>query len=600
LVLAAYWCISRIGSVVLLVDQTLLMSSIDWVVLMSTLLFIVGYGIWKTRGKKDLQGYLKGGNEAKWWAIGISIMATQASAITFLSTPGQAYSDGMRFIQFYFGLPVAMIILSVTFIPIYYRLKVYTAYEYLESRFDLKTRSLAALLFLIQRGLAAGITIYAPSIILSSLLGWNLNLTNVFIGVLVILYTVSGGTQAVTQTQKQQMAVMMGGMVIAGILLIQYLPEDLQFGEALHVAGSMGKLNVVNFEFDLSDRYNFWSGMTAALFLFMSYFGTDQSQVQRYLSGRSLAQSRLGLIMNGLLKVPMQFIILFIGVLVFLFYQFNPSPIFFNKVVKERIELSEKGPELAVLEENYLELQSERKEAIYDFVEARRAGNSAEIAATESQMISYQDRAEDMREQAREIIRAAEPDAETNDKDYIFMTFVTNHLPVGLVGLLFAVMFSAAMSSTASELNALGSTTTIDLYKRSIKKDGTETHYLTSSRWFTFLWGVLAIIFATTASLFENLIQAVNLLGSLFYGTILGIFIVAFYFKRLRSNPVFYGALMAEAVVIYIHYLNANGLATGFLEMGFLWYNVVGCVLVVVFATILENLSPLFRARTRN
>ncbi|HKK89111.1 MAG TPA: sodium:solute symporter [Saprospiraceae bacterium] len=576
------------------------MSSIDWVVLMSTLLFIVGYGIWKTRGKKDLQGYLKGGNEAKWWAIGISIMATQASAITFLSTPGQAYSDGMRFIQFYFGLPVAMIILSVTFIPIYYRLKVYTAYEYLESRFDLKTRSLAALLFLIQRGLAAGITIYAPSIILSSLLGWNLNLTNVFIGVLVILYTVSGGTQAVTQTQKQQMAVMMGGMVIAGILLIQYLPEDLQFGEALHVAGSMGKLNVVNFEFDLSDRYNFWSGMTAALFLFMSYFGTDQSQVQRYLSGRSLAQSRLGLIMNGLLKVPMQFIILFIGVLVFLFYQFNPSPIFFNKVVKERIELSEKGPELAVLEENYLELQSERKEAIYDFVEARRAGNSAEIAATESQMISYQDRAEDMREQAREIIRAAEPDAETNDKDYIFMTFVTNHLPVGLVGLLFAVMFSAAMSSTASELNALGSTTTIDLYKRSIKKDGTETHYLTSSRWFTFLWGVLAIIFATTASLFENLIQAVNLLGSLFYGTILGIFIVAFYFKRLRSNPVFYGALMAEAVVIYIHYLNANGLATGFLEMGFLWYNVVGCVLVVVFATILENLSPLFRGRTRN
>ena len=600
MVLAAYWCISRIGSVVLLVDQTLLMSSIDWVVLMSTLLFIVGYGIWKTRGKKDLQGYLKGGNEAKWWAIGISIMATQASAITFLSTPGQAYSDGMRFIQFYFGLPVAMIILSVTFIPIYYRLKVYTAYEYLESRFDLKTRSLAALLFLIQRGLAAGITIYAPSIILSSLLGWNLNLTNVFIGVLVILYTVSGGTQAVTQTQKQQMAVMMGGMVIAGILLIQYLPEDLQFGEALHVAGSMGKLNVVNFEFDLSDRYNFWSGMTAALFLFMSYFGTDQSQVQRYLSGRSLAQSRLGLIMNGLLKVPMQFIILFIGVLVFLFYQFNPSPIFFNKVVKERIELSEKGPELAVLEENYLELQSERKEAIYDFVEARRAGNSAEIAATESQMISYQDRAEDMREQAREIIRAAEPDAETNDKDYIFMTFVTNHLPVGLVGLLFAVMFSAAMSSTASELNALGSTTTIDLYKRSIKKDGTETHYLTSSRWFTFLWGVLAIIFATTASLFENLIQAVNLLGSLFYGTILGIFIVAFYFKRLRSNPVFYGALMAEAVVIYIHYLNANGLATGFLEMGFLWYNVVGCVLVVVFATILENLSPLFRGRTRN
>ena len=600
MVLAAHCGFGGIGGLVLLVYQTLLMSSIDWVVLMSTLLFIVGYGIWKTRGKKDLQGYLKGGNQAKWWAIGISIMATQASAITFLSTPGQAYSDGMRFIQFYFGLPVAMIILSVTFIPIYYRLKVYTAYEYLESRFDLKTRSLAALLFLIQRGLAAGITIYAPSIILSSLLGWNLNLTNIFIGTLVILYTVSGGTQAVTQTQKQQMAVMMGGMVVAGILLIQYLPDDIQFGEALHVAGSMGKLNVVNFEFDLSDRYNFWSGMTAALFLFMSYFGTDQSQVQRYLSGRSIAQSRLGLIMNGLLKVPMQFVILFIGVLVFLFYQFHPSPIFFNKVVKERIEMSEKGPELAALEENYLELQSERKEAIYGFVEARRAGDTEQIAVAESRMIDYQDQSEYMREQAREIIRAAEPDAETNDKDYIFMTFVTNHLPVGLVGLLFAVMFSAAMSSTASELNALGSTTTIDLYKRSLKKDGTETHYLKSSRWFTFLWGILAIIFATTASLFENLIQAVNLLGSLFYGTILGIFIVAFYFKRLRSNPVFYGALMAEAVVVYIHYLNSYDLATGFWEMGYLWYNVVGCVLVVAFATILENLTPLFKGSRKN
>ncbi|MFB1003929.1 MAG: sodium:solute symporter, partial [Bacteroidia bacterium] len=326
------------------------MSGIDWVILVGTLLFIVLYGTWKSRGSKDLKGYLKGNNDAKWWGIGISIMATQASAITFLSTPGQAYTDGMRFIQFYFGLPIAMIILSVTFVPIYYKLKVYTAYQFLEERFDLKTRTLAALLFLVQRGLAAGITIYAPAIILSTLLGWNLTLTNIFIGVLVIIYTVSGGTKAVTQTQKQQMAVMMGGMVLAGIMVIQLLPERIGFIDALHVAGKMGRLNVVNFDFDLSDRYNFWSGITAALFLFMSYFGTDQSQVQRYLTGKSLAESRLGLIMNGLLKVPMQFVILFIGVMVFVFYQFVQPPVFFNKVAKEQVEQSAYAPQLQELE----------------------------------------------------------------------------------------------------------------------------------------------------------------------------------------------------------------------------------------------------------
>lgn len=568
------------------------MSTIDWFVLISTLVTIVTYGVWKTRGAKDLTGFLKGDNQAKWWGIGISIMATQASAITFLSTPGQAYTDGMRFIQFYFGLPIAMIILSVTFIPIYYKLKVFTAYEFLEQRFDLKTRSLAAGLFLIQRGLAAGITIYAPAIILSTLLDWNLGWTNVLIGVLVIIYTVSGGTRAVTVTQKQQMAVMMGGMVMAGLMVIHLLPADLDFGDALHVAGKMDRLNVVNFDFELNDRYNFWSGITAALFLFMSYFGTDQSQVQRYLSGKSIAESRLGLIMNGLLKVPMQFVILFIGVMVFVFFQFERPPIFFNKVAKEQVELSVKGDEFRAIEGEYAMLFEQKKEAIYGLVDAVESGTETEIDSYQRQVNELQDSSEELRNQAKVLVKEVIPDAETNDKDYIFMSFVMGYLPVGMIGLLFAVMFSAAMSSTASELNALATTSTIDLYKRSIVKNGSDNHYLKSSKWFTFLWGALAILFATYASLFENLIQAVNLLGSLFYGTILGIFLVAFYFKSIKGNAVFIAALIAQALVIGIHYMNAMEIAPGWLTMGYLWYNVVGCILVILLGYLIQAFLP--------
>ncbi|MCB9336077.1 MAG: sodium:solute symporter [Flavobacteriales bacterium] len=567
------------------------MSIIDWIVLLGTLLFIVVYGVWKTRGSKNLQSYLKGDNDAKWWGIGISIMATQASAITFLSTPGQAYTDGMRFIQFYFGLPIAMIILSVTFIPIYYKLKVYTAYEFLENRFDLKTRSLAAILFLVQRGLAAGITIYAPSIILSTLLGWNLAITNIFIGLLVIVYTVSGGTKAVTQTQKQQMAVMMGGMILAGIMVISMLPENIGFTDALHVAGKMGKLNVVNFEFNLNDRYNFWSGITAALFLFMSYFGTDQSQVQRYLSGKSIKESRLGLIMNGLLKVPMQFIILFIGVMVFVFYQFNQPPIFFNSVQKQKVEQSVYGEQLQQIETQYTALFEEKKQELEKLVVAVNNDDEIALNTSKNKALALQSQINELREETKTLVKQANPEAETNDKDYIFMTYVMDYLPVGMIGLLFAVMFSAAMSSTASELNALASTTTIDLYKRSINKKADDTHYLTSSKWFTLGWGVLAILFATYASLFENLIQAVNLLGSLFYGTILGIFLVAFYFKKIQGNAVFYGALLAEAAVIAIHYLNAYEKAPTWLQMGYLWYNAVGCGLVILFGYLLQFTS---------
>ena len=572
------------------------MSNLDWFVLIFTLVSIVTYGIWKTRGAKDLQSYLKGNNDAKWWGIGISIMATQASAITFLSTPGQAYTDGMRFIQFYFGLPIAMIILSVTFLPIFYKLKVYTAYEYLETRFDLKTRTLAAFLFLIQRGLATGITIYAPSIILSTLLNWNLTLTNIFIGLLVILYTVSGGTKAVTQTQKQQMAVMMGGMILAGILVINMLPNNISFLDAVNVAGKMGKLNLVNFDFDLDDRYNFWTGTTAALFLFLSYFGTDQSQVQRYLTGKSLAQSRLGLIMNGLLKIPMQLIILFIGVMVFVFYQFNTPPIFFNKVELNNIKSSNYSEEVNNLENEFKVLHDKKTVDIYSLLDAQKNEDKVRVQELKRSVLSIESKMHEINNNVKTIVIKNNPFAETNDKDYIFMSYVIDYLPTGVIGLLFAVMFCAAMSSTASELNALASTTTIDIYKRSIKKKENDRHYLMSSKYFTLLWGVLAILFATTASLFENLIQAVNLLGSLFYGTILGIFVVAFYFKNVKSNAVFYCAIAAEIMVVSIHFLNHYQFAPNWLQMGFLWYNVVGCLLVILFATLAQKIINLQKA----
>ncbi|MBS9524574.1 sodium:solute symporter [Litoribacter alkaliphilus] len=562
------------------------MSNIDWIILFGTLISIVSYGVYKTYGAKDMESYLKGNSDMNWWTIGLSIMATQASAITFLSTPGQAFEDGMRFIQFYFGLPVAMIILSVTFIPLYYRLKVYTAYEFLENRFNLKTRTLAALLFLIQRGLAAGITIYAPSIILSTLLGWNLTWTNILIGVLVIIYTVSGGTKAVSITQKQQMAVMMGGMILAGGFVIYLLP--IKFTEALHVAGKMEKLNIVNFEFDLSDRYNFWSGLTGALFLFLSYFGTDQSQVQRYLTGKSLAESRMGLIMNGFLKVPMQFIILFIGVMVFVFYQFYQPPIFFNKVQTENIIGSPYQEDFLLLQDAYDQKFVEKNQDIMAMLEAVKAKDENSIRTYQQSIQQSSLEQEEIRTEVKSLILKNNPAAETRDTDYVFMRFVMDYLPTGVIGLLFAVIFSAAMSSTASELNALGSTTTVDVYKRSIKQEESSVHYMLSSKWFTAIWGVFAIIFATYASLFENLIQAVNLLGSLFYGTILGIFLVGFYMKWVKGNAVFIAALLSEACILIIHWHNGGELFGVAIDIGFLWYNAIGCLLVMGLSALLQ------------
>lgn len=547
------------------------LSFIDWLVLGLTLGIIVLVGVWKTRGKQSVNDYLRGGNEAKWWTIGLSVMATQASAITFLSTPGQAYADGMRFVQFYFGLPIAMVILCVTFIPIYYKLKVYTAYEYLEGRFDLKTRTLAAILFLIQRGLGAGITIYAPAIILSSILGWNLNYTILIIGSLVILYTVSGGTKAVSQTQKLQMLVILIGMAIAFYLLVDYLPDDLSFTEALRVAGASGKLNAVDFSFDLNNRYTIWSGITGGLFLMLAYFGTDQSQVQRYLSGSSIRESRLGLLFNAMLKVPMQFFILLTGIMVFLFYQFHQAPIFFNQPAMEQVEseipqLQEKQGEYDL----WFQQKSDLNEA---FIEAHRRGDEGLKTQIAGQIKAADLEEKAIRDEVRTLLSEHDPSIETNDRDYVFITFILNHLPKGLIGLLLAVIFSAAMSSTAAELNALGSTTLVDMYRRSFYSRGNEDHYVRASKLLTMMWGVIAILFAIFGTLFENLIQFVNIVGSLFYGTILGIFLCAFYLKRVRANGVFLAAIISEGIVFYCFFQT---------EIGFLWFNVIGCMSVIL------------------
>ncbi|MAP53457.1 sodium:solute symporter [Altibacter sp.] len=558
------------------------MQQIDWIVLGGTLLFIVLYGTYKTRGSKNVTDYLKGGNEARWWTIGLSVMATQASAITFLSTPGQAFHDGMGFVQFYFGLPIAMVVICLVFIPIYHKLKVFTAYEYLESRFDRKTRTLTAILFLVQRGLAAGITIFAPAIILSAVLGWNLLYLNIIIGTLVIIYTVSGGTKAVSVTQKQQMAVIFGGMFIAFLLILNYLPLDISFTKALDIAGAGGKMDILDFSFDFNNRYTFWSGIIGGSFLALSYFGTDQSQVQRYLSGKSVRQSQMGLIFNGLLKVPMQFFILLVGVMVFVFYQFNSSPLHFNPAAEADVLASEYASE-------YKQLQSEKEaldsQLITKQLEFARTETPSEkeMLQEEIQIINITEN--ELREQSKALILKANPLAETNDKDYVFIHFILNNLPRGLIGLLLAVILSAAMSSTASELNALGSTTTIDLYKRSVGNRD-EKHFVRASKWFTLLWGVIAILVASVANLFDNLIQLVNIIGSIFYGNILGVFLLAFFFKYVKGNAVFIAALINQLLVIALFLLDKYEM----INLPYLWLNFVGCVTVIVMAFGIQRL----------
>jgi SSS family transporter len=552
------------------------MANLDWLVLLFTLLFIVIYGSWKTRGSKDVKDFIKGGNEAKWWTIGLSVMATQASAITFLSTPGQAFHSGMGFVQFYFGLPLAMIIICLVFIPIYHKLKVYTAYEYLESRFDLKTRTLAAILFLVQRGLAAGITIFAPAIILSAVLGWDLLALNIIIGVLVIIYTVSGGTKAVSVTQKQQMAIIFIGMFAAFFLIISYLPQDISFSKALKIAGASGKMEILDFSFDLSNRYTIWTGFLGGTFLMLSYFGTDQSQVQRYLSGKSIRESQLGLLFNAFLKVPMQFFILLVGVMVFVFYQFNASPLNFNPAATNAVKNSEFADDYNQLEKDHREIEAQKKTAQFKFVD------NVNNEDAKKQIIELEEADRKNREKAKEIILKADDTQETNDKDYVFIHFILNNLPRGLIGLLLAVILSAAMSSTASELNALASTTTMDLYKRNEKTEKDPKHYVNATKWFTLAWGVLAILIASIANLFDNLIQLVNIIGSIFYGNILGIFLLAFFIKMVKGNAVFKAAILTQLIIFWVYYLDV---------LPYLWLNLLGCVLVMGIALFIQKIS---------
>jgi len=558
------------------------MQTLDWIVLISTLLLIVIYGTYQSRGSKNVQDFLKGGNTSKWYTIGLSVMATQASAITFLSTPGQAFNDGMGFVQFYFGLPIAMVIICMVFIPLYHRLKVYTAYEYLENRFDLKTRTLTAILFLIQRGLAAGITIFAPAIILSAVLGWNLLLLNVVIGVLVIIYTVSGGTKAVNVTQKHQMVVIFTGMIIAFCLIIDKLPEGITFSKALDIAGASGKMEVLDFSFNLDNRYTVWSGLIGGTFLMLSYFGTDQSQVQRYLSGKSLKEMQIGMMFNGLLKVPMQFFILLVGVMVFVFYQFNQAPANFNPTATDYVLNSQYADEYKAIQEKQSAVFLDKQTIINTFVNSGDESTSKQIAI-------LNERSDKLRSEARDLIEKAGDSqgvkVESNDKDYVFIHFILNNLPRGLIGLLLAVILSAAMSSTASELNALASTTTMDLYKRNTSEKS-DKQMIKASRFFTLAWGLIAIGVACVANLAENLIQLVNIIGSIFYGNVLGIFLLGFFFKFVKGNAVFVAGLITQVLVIALYLLDEYE----YMNLPFLWLNFVGCAIVIAIACLLQSI----------
>ncbi|MFH6996321.1 sodium:solute symporter [Flavobacterium sp. FlaQc-57] len=562
------------------------MQLFDWIVLIVTLLFIVGYGSWKTKGSKNVEDFILGNNETPWYTVGLSVMATQASAITFLSTPGQAYHDGMGFVQFYFGLPIAMIVICITFIPLYHKNKVFTAYEFLEKRFDLKTRSLAAILFLVQRGLGTGLTIYAPAIILSALLGWNLTLMNVIIGVLVIIYTFSGGTKAVNVTQKQQMFIIMLGMFITFFLILHYLPNDMTFTSALHIAGANDKMNIVNFSFDPEEKYTFWSGITGGFFLALAYFGTDQSQVGRYLSGKSVRESQMGLIMNGILKVPMQFFILLTGVMVFVFFQFNPVPLNFNPNNKTVIEKSAYKEEYHALEKKLSTLSEDKK--VINLLYIDQLNQDFDNPILRKELVTLSNKEKDLRDRAKEIILKADPNSETNDKDYVFFHFILHYLPKGLIGLLLAVILSAAMSSTASGLNALASTTAIDIYKRNLKTVKSEKHYLNATKFFTLFWGIVAILFACVGTLFENLIQLVNIIGSIFYGTVLGIFLIGFYTRRVKAKAMFYSAIISQITIFIIYYFMIAIYPSGQEKLGYLWLNFIGAILTIILAFLMQ------------
>lgn len=562
------------------------MQELDWIILTVTLVFIVVYGVWKTKGSKNVNDYILGNNETPWYTVGISVMATQASAITFLSTPGQAFNDGMGFVQFYFGLPIAMVVICYTFIPIYHRLKVYTAYEYLEQRFDLKTRSLAAILFLIQRGLGTGLTIYAPAIILSTILGWDLTNTIIAIGTLVVIYTFTGGTKAVNVTQKQQMFIIMSGMIIAFYLILSYLPEEVTFSNALQIAGVNDKMNIIDFSFDTKSRYTFWSGITGGFFLALSYFGTDQSQVQRYLSGKSIRESQMGLVFNGLLKVPMQFFILLTGVMVYVFFQFQSLPINFNPNAKAIVESSVYAKDYEKLEQDLVKISTEKRDVTLAY--ANQLNIDRENKVLKARIISLNEKEKSIRDEAKVIIGKANDKDKTSDADYVFMHFIINFLPKGMIGLLLAVILSAAMSSTASGLSSLASTTVIDIYKRNLTTPKSDKHFVNASKLFTILWGTIAILFACFGTLFENLIQLVNIIGSIFYGTVLGIFLVGFYVKYVKGKAIFWGAALSQLTIFFIYYYAIHIYPSGQEKLGYLWLNFIGAVLTLLFSVVFQ------------
>jgi SSS family solute:Na+ symporter len=554
------------------------MNTLDYAVLLCSMLGIAALGIWRTRGRQSLSGYLKGGGNTKWFVIGLSVMATQASAVTFLSTPGQGYQDGLGFVQNYFGMPIALIVICIFFLPIYRKLNVYTAYEFLGRRFDSKTRLLATAIFLLQRGIGAGITIYAPAIVLSAVFGWQLDLTILCSGIVVIVYTVIGGNDAVTITQKYQIGVIFAGMFAAFFLLIHKLPPGLTFSDALAVAGGMNKLHAVDWSLNLKPRYTFWSGLIGGGFLALSYFGTDQSQVQRYVSGASLRESRMGLMFNAIFKIPMQLFILLLGVMLFVFYQFAQPPMVFDKTSWKSLA----DPRIEVLQRQFDNLHAQKRDLLDQWVQARHAGNDAAQTNAQAKVLAINAQSDQLRAEAKQTI--APKGTKANEADFVFITFILSQLPHGLIGLLVAAFFAAALSSKAAELNALAATTTVDLYRHLVRRDATDANYVLASKCFTVFWGLVALSFAMLANLVENLIQAANIVGSVFYGVPLGMFLAAFFLPFIGGTAIFTAAIISQALVILLYFK---------LDISYLWYNPIGVGLCLLLAVLIQ----LFKAK---
>ncbi len=564
------------------------MQTLDWIVLVGTLALVVIYGIWKSRDVHSSENFLAGTHNLPWWTIGLSIMATQASAITFLSTPGQGFSDGMQFVQYYFGMPIAMIFLCIFVLPVYYKLRVTTAYEYLEQRFDLRMRTLTAGLFLIQRGMAAAISIYAPSIILSAVFGWNLVLTNFIMCVFVVIYTTSGGSEAVSRTQELQMTIMLAGLVLAFFLVLQKLPAGVGLSEAWQIAGTTGKTQVLDWSFHWEDRYNVWSGILGATFLFLSYFGTDQSQVGRYLSGKSLKESRFGLLFNGFVKIPMQFLVLSVGVMVFVFYQYTNPPLYFNQANRVKVQSTPQEAAFRQLEARADSLFLQKQNVLQTLTTSLQSSDAATMARAREEFLNLESRRGELHDQAEKLVKQAVPEADSKDKDFIFINFILNHIPPGLIGLMLAMIFCASWSTTASEISALTATSVSDIYRRIFVTHRDDHHYFQVSKIATVIWGAIILLFAVYFDLFDNLIQAVNMIGSIFYGTILGIFFTAFFLKSVGSRAVFWAAVLTQAIVAYLFFFVSKD--------PFLWYNPLGCFLVMglgwVFQRILFTDDP--------